>query len=45
MTRFPGASSNVATVGYDGLARIRAGTPEEFSRRGLWVHARDLETL
>jgi hypothetical protein len=27
------------------LARIRAGTPEEFSRLGLWVHARDLETL
>jgi hypothetical protein len=27
------------------LARTRAGTPEEFSRLGLWVHARDLETL
>jgi len=27
------------------LARIRAGTPEEFSRLGLWVHALDLETL
>lgn len=27
------------------LAKIRAGTPEEFSRLGLWVHARDLETL
>lgn len=27
------------------LARIRAGTPEEFSRLGLWVHVRDLETL
>ncbi|MCZ9880718.1 hypothetical protein [Arthrobacter sp. B2a2-09] len=27
------------------IARIRAGTPEEFSRLGLWVHARDLETL
>lgn len=27
------------------LVRIRAGTPEEFSRLGLWVHARDLETL
>lgn len=27
------------------MARIRSGTPEEFSRLGLWVHARDLETL
>jgi hypothetical protein len=27
------------------LARTRAGTPAEFSRLGLWVHARDLETL
>lgn len=27
------------------MARIRAGTPEEFSRLGLWVHARDLESL
>jgi len=27
------------------LARIRAGTPEDFSRLRLWVHARDLETL
>lgn len=27
------------------LARVRGGTPEEFSRLGLWVHARDLETL
>lgn len=27
------------------VARIKAGTPAEFSRLGLWVHVRDLETL
>lgn len=27
------------------LARIKAGTPVEFSRLGIWVHARDLESL
>lgn len=27
------------------LARIKAGTPEEFSRLRLWVHVLDLETL
>ena len=27
------------------IAKIRAGTPNEFSSLGLWVHARHLETL
>ncbi|WP_284989496.1 hypothetical protein [Arthrobacter sp. efr-133-TYG-120] len=26
------------------LARIKSGTPVEFSRLGLWIHARDLES-
>lgn len=27
------------------LARIKSGTPVEFSRLGIWIHARDLETM
>ncbi|MFK4298470.1 hypothetical protein ABH924_003639 [Arthrobacter sp. GAS37] len=27
------------------LARIKSGTPAEFSRLGIWIHARDLETM
>ncbi|WP_459385245.1 hypothetical protein [Arthrobacter humicola] len=27
------------------LARIKAGTPIEFSRLGIWIHARDLESM
>ncbi|MFF2246200.1 hypothetical protein ACFVTM_18720 [Arthrobacter sp. NPDC058130] len=27
------------------LARIRSGTPVEFSRLGIWIHARDLDTM
>jgi hypothetical protein len=27
------------------LARIRAGVPVEFSRLGIWIHARDLESM
>lgn len=27
------------------LARIKSGAPVEFSRLGIWIHARDLETM
>ena len=27
------------------LARIKSGTPVEFSRLGIWIRARDLETM
>ncbi|MEZ2392134.1 hypothetical protein AB6813_21850 [bacterium RCC_150] len=27
------------------LARIKSGTPVEFSRLGIWIHARDLESM
>jgi hypothetical protein len=27
------------------LARIKSGTPVEFPRLGIWIHARDLESM